>query len=311
MTDYLLPDDDSDDVSYEDFDDIVWDDPDALEAIDLDALDDKLPDIVDPGSDSLALDQATSDLLDSLEGNILPDQKDNAHNAPGVLAAPTQPGTIPANDLERVLDSLDEDAPVDTAETIRDGIGDEPTTEDLVYQVLIGLPPELGAQVLELRETGAISDMPPPGIVLTPRFRAKNREALTAALNAWVRRHLPLQLEVTSVQAEVIGSQRYVAAWRVGPEAALYDILGNLKRALVGLIQPVPNAPAAVHVRVTIGDGISAVRYPRVIAQMQRDFEPYSWHARSVLLAAYNAQAAEPTWDIIATLDSPTQPPDD
>jgi hypothetical protein len=64
--------------------------------------------------------------------------------------------------------------------------------------------------------------------------------------------------------------------------------------ALETFIQPLPDAPAAFHVRVTIGDHVSPKPFPHLIGQMQRDFEPFVWDAETVSLI----QQAEPaTWE--------------
>lgn len=176
-----------------------------------------------------------------------------------------------------------------------------------VYRVMLAVPPELGARVLELREAGEIGNMPPPGIALLPAFRTIDLPGVEAVLDDWTRVHLPLQLEITAVLAEVVGAQQYIAAWALQPEEDIQEAQYALLRALVPLILPLSDpsgAPVSAYpVRVTIGDGITARRYPHVIAQMQQDFEPFVWHAQSLLLARHLPEAGPNNWEIARTFD--------
>jgi hypothetical protein len=178
-----------------------------------------------------------------------------------------------------------------------------PPPPDLIYRVQISLPPELIEQATALRKTGEITAMPEPGIALVVDFRATDLDAVRAALAAWVQKHLPMQLESTGVWAEVIGAQQYIAAWTLQPEKEVHAAQRSLNRALAPLITPLPDVPAEFPVRVVIGDQVAAARYPHVVAQMQRDFEPEVWHATELRLIQHPADAAPATWDLAATFD--------
>jgi hypothetical protein len=311
MTDYYLPEDElPEDISYEDFDDVIYTDDEEFTPIDLDALDDALPAETGPAAPEVPLDQATSDLLDTLDDALPPIRRPAVVPPPRaavsvVPSAPQQPPS-PAARPPVIVRRAEQTAPAVPARQAQPpaALEEAPKPVTLGYQVLIGLPPELGALVLELRATGHIEDMPPPGLCLTPRFHTPDPEALDAALERWAQQHLPLSLEISGVQAEVVGAQQYVAAWYVQPQDRLRQVLATLKKALGGLVRPLPGEPTAVRLRITIGDHIAARRYPYVIAQMQRDFEPTFWHAQTLVLASWSAPAE---WDIVATY--PGAPP--
>jgi hypothetical protein len=186
--------------------------------------------------------------------------------------------------------------PVATAET-------PPAPPPVTYQVLLGLPPDLGARVLELRTTGEIVDTPPPGIALTAGFNATDLPAVETVLANWVRAHLPLQLETTGIVAEVVGGQQYAAAWTLEPGEELAEAQHELMRSLAPLITLLSDAPAAFNVRVTISDHVPAQRYPHVIAQMQREFETYVWHATELMLVQRPQDGEPGEWEIAKTFD--------
>lgn len=178
-----------------------------------------------------------------------------------------------------------------------------PPPPDLIYRLQINLPPELIEQVHALRKTGEISALPEPGIALVAGFRAPDPDAVKGALAAWVQKHLPMQLETAGVCAEVIGTQQYVAAWTLQPEKEIRAAQRSLNKILAPLSTPLPDTPAEFPVRVVIGDQIAASRYPLVIAQMQRDFEPEVWHATELRLFQHPTDAAPEAWDVAATFD--------
>jgi len=333
--------DDPGDLSYEDFEDVTWKDSGDLEPIDLDALDDEIEPVVEDEATEELLE--VIDTLDdeippvgkeapagtkpaSLPKQAeppsrarpeasagTPDRKIREEAGPVVEPAAIQEATVevvtPAQEVEATQAPAGEKA---TAEVAAPAAGEKtgeaaaetpPAPPPPTYQVLLALPPDLGAQVLELRTTGEIVDAPPPGIALTAGFKATDLSAVEAALTEWVRVHLPLQLETTGILAEVAGAQQYIAAWTLEPEDELREAQLELMRSLAPLITLLPDTPAAFRVRVTISDHVPARRFPHVIAQMQRDFETYVWHATELMLVQHSPDAAPGDWEIARTFD--------
>ena len=236
-------------------------------------------------------------------------------------AAPSQPETIgtlddelaPARDAEETPpESAAELAPepaiepapeiVPVAEpTVQPEPPPEPVVPPEVYCVLLPLPPDLASQVIELRKTGEVTTMPPPGIVLTAQFRTVDLPGVEAALAKWARAHLPFQFETVGVSAKVIGAQQYVAAWTLEPEEEIVEAQHALRQALADVILPQPGATMAFSAYVPIGEQIAAPRYPQVIGQMQREFEPFVWRANDLQLVCQGEQPDQ--WATVKSFD--------
>ncbi|MCD4684578.1 MAG: hypothetical protein K8S97_01405 [Anaerolineae bacterium] len=312
----------SDDLSYEDFDDVTWTDDDDLDAINLDALDDDIedenaatsadkPDTAPtrPQPKTAPPRRAASTRARAAAVKPAPTSKDAAPDDTPAATAPTTsdakpaataPTTPPAalkdtpTPAAAKSDAPTEAAPQDEAQGDTDTPPPEPEP-DWVYQVLIALPDDLSAQVIALRVVGEINDVPPPGIMLGGAFRTPQLDAVQDALAHWTRNHLPLQIERVGIWAEVVGKQQYIAAWRLQPDEELQEALHNLRRALAPLITPLPDARTAIQVHLAISEHVPAHRYPHLIGHMQREFEPYVWHANDLLLVRRNADAKPDT----------------
>lgn len=307
-------------IVYEDFEDVAWTAPDDLDAIDLDSLDDAIP--ADDAVPEPSLDAATDDLFEAMDmlDDALPALEDAATGESEADDGETGSDGDTDDATDDGADDSGDDEEDETADTTTDDEADDeaaapevaaadappdepPAPPDFIYDVLLALPPDLGAQVLELRTTGEIDDMPPPGVALHAAFRAADRGALDAALANWTRAHLPIQIELTGIEAEINGTQQYVAAWTLDPLDELQDAQHDLRRTLAALATPLPEAAVRRHVHVIIGDHVKARRYPHVIGQMQRDYEPYVWHATELLLVQRDASAAPDDWTIARTFD--------
>ena len=134
---------------------------------------------------------------------------------------------------------------------------------------------------------------------------------MKTALADWTRIHLPIQLEIKNLKAEIIGAQQYIAAWTLEPQEELAEAIHVLKRTLADLILPLSGTTNTLGTHVMIGDHIAAKRYIHVISQMQRDLEPHVWRSTDLQLvrrAAETEHAASAshngiTWELDQRFD--------
>jgi hypothetical protein len=220
--------------------------------------------------------------------------------------APPEPIAEPEAAVEQTAEPEAPPEPVTGPEATAEQTGEpeappEPVIPPEVYCALLPLPPELASQVIELRKTGEITTMPPPGIVLTAQFRTTDLPAVEAALAKWARAQLPFQFEIVGVSAKVTGAQQYTAAWTLEPEEEIVEAQHALKRALAEVILPLPGATMTFSAHVPIGEQIAAARYPLVVGQMQRDFEPFVWRTNDLQLVRQGEPPGE--WKMIQSFD--------
>jgi hypothetical protein len=305
-------DEQPDDLSYEDFDDTAWGDDDELDVIDLDALDDEIADEIT--TEITAKDETAPDQPEPV-AEEKPELTDQAAPSPAAESAaedePAPAATVPAEitpvevapvpEPEAEPEAEAEQEPEPAAEPAPPDAAPEFVIPPDVYCALLPLPPELAAQALELRETGEIRDMPPPGILLTAPFRTTDRAAVEAALEKWTRAHLPFQFEVTGVLAKVVGTQQYIAAWALEPAEELVEAQHALRLALAELILPLPGATLTFDASVLIGEHITPQRFPHVIGQMQRHFEPFVWRANELQFVRQGDPPDQ--WDMVRAFD--------
>ena len=100
--------------------------------------------------------------------------------------------------------------------------------------------------------------------------------------------------------AKVIGAQQYIAAWILEPEEELVEAQQALSRALAELIFPI-RCRRDLHALVPIGEHIAAPRYPHVIRQMQRRFEPFVWRANDLQFVRQGDPPEQ--WETVKTFD--------
>ncbi|NDJ74713.1 MAG: hypothetical protein GYB65_00525, partial [Chloroflexi bacterium] len=297
----------------------------TLKPLDIDQLDDALDDDDDDASD------ARRAMLGELDAELgLPGAKDLdptavvketdkpaetkvAEDAPAAAAVekpkakPPEPAPEPDEKPEAAKQAPAKPEPAKPAPPPTTAMGAPPAAASPaappqeVFCVLIPLPDELAETVRECRAAGEINDVPPPGVVFAIPFRTAQLDAVQTAITEWTRAHLPLQLEVTGIKAEVIGEQHYLAAWTLSPVEELEDAQRALVKAIAPLIRPVQGARISAQVHVVVGDNIAPGPYPAVIGTMQRLFDTHIWHAEAAALVTKAPDAD--TWETLRTFD--------
>jgi len=280
-----------DELSYEPLDEEPVGGDEELTPLDLDALDDEI--------EPVKRDEETEEMLDTIAdlGGDLKPADEVESEAETLLEKSPETESTPAAELAAPEMSVKAEsaAELSTAETAAE---EKSPLVEAVYRVVIPLTPELEKQVRELRKAGKITEMPPPGIDVVAPFQAEDRAAVEAVLKSWARNHLPLQLEITGVKAQVIGAQQYAAAWTLDPAEELKEAQSDLNRVLAALITPLPDSPIEFPVCVTIGDHVAPRPYPALIGQMQRRFDTVVWDAETVSLIR---QTPGSTWETVAS----------
>jgi len=257
----------------------------------------EMPDTIQPLNDEIEpspveLDDKAEEMLDTIQ----------------TLDDEIEPSTVELDDkaaeMLDTIQTLDDEIEPLTAPVTSEPVAElpaEPVLPETRYRVLIPLPADIGQQVTSLRKLGEVKHAPPPGIELGITFRTAALPAVEEALHNWARAHLPLQIEITGIQAEVSNAQQYIAAWFIQPQKELKKAQDDLIKVLTPLTVPAADDSPALPVRLIIGDHIPPKPFPRVVAQMQQSFDPYIWHAESATLVKIEPDARK--WDSVRTFD--------
>ncbi|MBN1680032.1 MAG: 2'-5' RNA ligase family protein [Anaerolineae bacterium] len=167
----------------------------------------------------------------------------------------------------------------------------------MVFCIQLDLSLELAERVRSLRQQNRISPALPSGIELVGTFRAGDVDAVKKILADWARNHLPIQLEITGVVADVIGAQRYVAAWSLQPEDTLQEARAALVADLEPLITLETEGEIGFRPWLAVSTRVPPQPFPRLIDQMQREYEPYVWDTETIVLLTASADDSEPGWE--------------
>jgi len=297
-----------DDLHYEDFDDEPYAEPDDLDAIDLDAADEaataappsETPPVPPP---PVAPHPRPHPPAGEPPRRTPPPEHIARPPAPTPHDEPTPPRAarveVPEEAEAFAADIVREAEPTSAEYPALPVEEAAPEPADLIACVVLALPPDFAAEIEGLRAAAGLAALP-PGVVLAGSLRVPDRAALEDALDGWARAHLPLPLETAGVVAEVVGAQRYVAAWALQPADRLRRLCTTLHAALAPRVEPAENAPPpAATVRLVVGDYVPAEHYPRLVARMQRAFAPQAWLASTLGLAQRDASDPASAWEVV------------
>jgi len=196
----------------------------------------------------------------------------------------------PDDDLSDVLKALEE--PLERA-NLR-ALLEEDTPPPIIYRYKVAavLPMAVETLLNEMREAVGLGTAPPGFFALSPDFTSETPEPLLSALGAWAAAHLPLPMQLTLVEAQVVGQQRYVAGFAL--DAA--EALGNAQKALAAALSP--HCPAAPFMPIVpVSDATPAALFPRLIHAMQNAFAPQDCTLAAVELL--RVPEGDDRWEVV------------
>lgn len=153
-----------------------------------------------------------------------------------------------------------------------------------LFRVVAPLAEDLRAAIAAVRSAHALEGAAPDALELIAPFRSDDPAALGEALRTWAAERLPLELTLSEVAADVLGARRYVAGWALDPAGRLAGAQQALARALSPLIAPCADTPDVFEPRLVVADCVPPPVFPRLIADMQRMFEPQDWTLTHITL---------------------------
>lgn len=165
-----------------------------------------------------------------------------------------------------------------------------------LFRVVLPLSQDVRDAIAEARGNHALDEAAPDALELIAPFRCDAIAALEDALEAWASERLPLHVTLAEVTAEVLGAQRYLAGWTLTPAGRVAAAQQALKRALSDLIEPCADIPDAFEPRVIVADRVPPAVFPRLVADMQRIFEPQGWAMEEIALEETAPDAPSPRW---------------
>jgi len=152
------------------------------------------------------------------------------------------------------------------------------------YRIALVLSPELELQLNAARQTVSIPVARPGIFAVQEDFESSNIEAVQEAIKSWAADHLPIDVEVERVVAEVAGAQRYIAGFALEPAGKLNAAQQALAGALASNIRPANGDSLPFAARLPVSDHTPAADFPRLIHELQKRFEPSQWKIEAVEL---------------------------
>jgi hypothetical protein len=164
------------------------------------------------------------------------------------------------------------------------------------YRIAVVLSPQLELQLNAARQSVSIPVARPGIFALQEDFESSNIEAVQEAIKSWAAEHLPLDVEVERVLAEVVGEQRYIAGFALEPAGKINAAQQALASALANNIRPAGEALPFTP-RLPVSDHTSAADFPRLVHALQQRFEPSEWKIEAVELL--RVPEGDERWEVV------------
>jgi hypothetical protein len=164
------------------------------------------------------------------------------------------------------------------------------------YRIAVVLSPQLELQLNAARQSVSIPVARPGIFALQEDFESSNIEAVQEAIKSWAAEHLPLDVEVERVLAEVVGEQRYIAGFALEPAGKINAAQQALASALANNIRPAGEALPFTP-RLPVSDHTPAADFPRLVHALQQRFEPSEWKIEAVELL--RVPEGDERWEVV------------
>jgi hypothetical protein len=159
------------------------------------------------------------------------------------------------------------------------------------------IPPEIEARINAARQHIGLGPLALGSLAFYPDFKAEAIEPIEAAITAWGAAHLPLKLTLERVEAVVIGSQRYLAAFALEPALTLNKAHQALSAALDPLANKLDDPEAlAFAPRLPVSDQTPAAQFLRLLHQLQAEFAALEWELGA--LECLQVPEGEQNWEV-------------
>jgi hypothetical protein len=186
------------------------------------------------------------------------------------------------------------DAPLPPAEAPAEDAAEEVITYR--YRIALVLSPEVETQVKALRQAVNLPDAEIGILTLLPDFRTDHLDDVQEILEEWVQDHLPLETTLESIEARTIGSQRYLAAWQLSPAEPILQAQEALSDNLSQYIT-LEETGLPFQSRLIIADHTPPKIFPRLVREMQTQFERLTWQMDTLELL--RAPEADARWEVL------------
>ncbi|HLA44858.1 MAG TPA: hypothetical protein VJZ27_15545, partial [Aggregatilineales bacterium] len=165
------------------------------------------------------------------------------------------------------------------------------------YRVAVVLNPHLETQINEARQRVNIPVAHTGIFELQSEFTTEDSAAVEDTIKTWASWNLPLHVSLETIEAEVIDSQRYVAAVRLEPAEPLIAAQQRLTESLTPHITITADNPLPFRARLLVSDHTPAGNFPRLVHALQQEFDFGEWTILAVELL--RTPEGDDRWEVV------------
>jgi hypothetical protein len=165
------------------------------------------------------------------------------------------------------------------------------------YRIAVVLSPQLELQLNAARQSVSIPVARPGIFALQEDFESSDIDSVQTVIKSWAAEHLPLEVEVERVVAEVSGEQRYLTGFALEPAQKLNAAQQALATSLANNIRPVGEGALPFAPRLPVSDHTPAADFPRLVHELQKRFEATEWVIEAVELL--RVPEGDDRWEVV------------